>query len=332
VELALGRQVTGAPLSLPVLVLHGRHEGPTIWINAAIHGDEINGIEIIRRVLERLDVKTLRGTLVAIPIVNVPGFTTGDRYLPDRRDLNRSFPGSVRGSLAGRIANLLMRDVVSRCSVGIDLHTGSDHRTNLPQIRADLDDAHTLSLANAFGAPLMMHSSTRDGSLRQAATDAGATVLLFEAGEAWRFDESSIRTGVAGVLRVMAQLGMIDDDLDVPDIGGSPITTRRSRWARARRSGIALVWPTLGDVVSKGQKLGLIHNSFGERLAKITANTDGIVIGINLDPVVNQGDALIHIAEVSESSQGGEPRAAPENTAPENTQPDRPDSNNEVST
>ena len=307
VELSLGKQVTGAPLSLPVLVLHGRADGPTVWINAAIHGDEINGVEIIRRVLETLDPKTLRGTLIAIPIVNVPGFTTGDRYLPDRRDLNRSFPGSVRGSLASRIANLMMTEVVSQCSVGIDLHTGSDHRTNLPQIRADLDDPTTLDLAQAFGTTVVSHSSTRDGSLRQAATDKGATVLLYEAGEAWRFDESAIRIGTAGVLRVLARLDMIDDDQDVPDVGQEPIITRSSRWVRARRSGIAQLWPSPGELVTKGQTLGRVHDSFGTRLSQITATTDGIVVGLSLDPIVNQGDAVVHIAQAEPAPAAEDP-------------------------
>lgn len=306
VELSLGKQVTGARQSLPVLVVNGKTSGPSAWINAAVHGDEINGVEIIRRVLETINPKELRGTLFVIPIVNLPGFTTGDRYLPDRRDLNRSFPGSPRGSLASRIAHLLMTEVVQRCSVGVDLHTGSDHRTNLPQIRADLDDAETLRLAHAFGAPVVFHSSTRDGSLRQAATDKGATVLLYEAGEAWRFDETSIRTGTAGVLRVLVGIDMIDDNHDVPEPSQRSIVTRNSRWVRARRSGIAQVWPAMGDLVTKGQKIGRVHDAFGNQLSQTVANIDGIIIGLNLDPIVNQGDALVHIAEIEADNTTGE--------------------------
>ena len=147
-ELPISKLVTGTEMSLPVMVVHGAHDGPCVWLNAAIHGDEINGVEIIRRVLEHLDPRRLSGTVLAVPIVNVHGFVTGDRYLPDRRDLNRSFPGSARGSLASRIANLLMTEVVARCSMGIDIHTGSDQRSNLPQIRADLDHAGTRALAH----------------------------------------------------------------------------------------------------------------------------------------------------------------------------------------
>ena len=172
-ELPITRLVTGADVSLPVRVVHGREDGPTVWIDAAIHGDEVVGIEVVRQVLASLTPATFRGTLIAVPIVNVLGFMNRDRYLPDRRDLNRSFPGSVRGSLASRVAHLFMQEVVAKCEVGIDLHTGSDRRSNLPQIRADLDDPRTRALAEAFAAPVMLHARVRDGSLRHAARERG---------------------------------------------------------------------------------------------------------------------------------------------------------------
>ncbi len=299
-ELPIARQVTGTRISLPLQVLHGRRDGRTIWLSAAVHGDEINGVEIIRRVMRGLDARTMAGTVVAVPIVNVHGFLNGDRYLPDRRDLNRSFPGSPTGSLAARIANLFMTEIVSRCDVGIDLHTGSDHRTNLPQIRADLDDPETRKLAEAFGAPLMLHAKTRDGSLRGAATERGATVLLFEGGEALRFDDDALTAGVDGIRRVLAELAVID-----PDTAGPrpvPVESRSSSWVRARRSGIALLDAELGEVVQRGQQLGLIHDSVGRRLARVSAPRRGVVIGRVQQPLVNQGDALIHLAEVSDET------------------------------
>ena len=257
----------------------------------------MNGVEIIRRVLAQIDPRSLHGTVIAVPIVNVPGFLTGDRYLPDRRDLNRSFPGSSRGSLASRIARIFMSEIVVRCSVGIDLHTGSGHRTNLPQVRANLDDPRTRELADAFGAPFMMHASIRDGSLRQAGTEAGATVLLFEGGEAWRYDEHAITVGTDGVLAVMSALEMVSDAHDrTPP---TAVVSRKSRWIRARRSGLTQLSVDLGDLVAKGDSLGAIHDSFGTRLGQINAPTSGIVIGLNLDPSVNQGDALVHVAEPS---------------------------------
>lgn len=295
-ELPIARLITGSQISLPVQILHGSNDGPCIWLSAAVHGDEIAGVEIIRRVAERINPKQLRGTIIAVPIVNVHGFLTGDRYLPDRRDLNRSFPGSATGSLAGRVANLFMTEIVDRCDVGIDLHTGSDHRTNLPQIRADLDDSQTRKLAEAFGAPIMLHAKVRDGSLRGAATDRGKTVLLFEGGEAWRYDNGAITVGATGVLNVLAELGMVDELADRCPV--PPRESRKSSWLRARRSGIVGLAVGLGDVVQKGQQVAVIHDSVGKRLARVNANADGVVIGHVQHPLVNQGDAVIHIAEL----------------------------------
>ncbi|MEX1335738.1 MAG: succinylglutamate desuccinylase/aspartoacylase family protein, partial [Candidatus Limnocylindrales bacterium] len=238
----------------------------------------------------------LRGTLLAVPVLNSPGFLGGSRYLPDRRDLNRSFPGSSKGSLAGRVASAFMREIVTRADVGIDLHTGSDHRSNLPQLRGDFDDPRTRELARAFGAPLILHSGLRDGSLRAAAIDAGVTVLLYEGGEAWRFDEDAIAVATSGTLRVLATLGMIpDDETSEPD---EPLEARSSRWVRARRSGIALVSVGLGDRVTRGQRLAVIHDSLGRTLSRASAPSDGVVIGLTQHPLVHQGDAIVHIATI----------------------------------
>lgn len=295
VGLPIAKLVTGEDVTLPVLVLHGREDGPTVWVDAAIHGDEVGGVDIIRRVLADIDPTTLNGTLIAVPIVNVHGFMTGDRYLPDRRDLNRSFPGTARGSLAGRVAHLMMTEIVAPSDVGIDLHTGSDHRTNLPQIRADLDDPATRSLAETFGAPVMIHARTRDGSLRHAAREHGATVLLYEGGEALRFDDWAIDAGVAGVNRVLASLGMIDGD-PVPD--RASVESRKTGWVRAGASGIARIECALGAEVEAGERLGVVSNSFGKRLATIKASRSGVVIGRLEAPLVNRGDAVVHIAEI----------------------------------
>lgn len=300
VELPITRLVTGGDVSLPVRVIHGREPGPTVWVNAAIHGDEVLGVEVIRRALAPLSGRTLRGTLLAVPVVNVLGFMNGDRYLPDRRDLNRSFPGSARGSLASRIAHLFMSEVVSKCDVGIDLHTGSDRRTNLPQIRADLDDPRTRELAEAFGAPAMLHARVRDGSLRQAARDRGAIVLLYEAGEALRFDEGPITVGVEGVRRVLTALDMIDptpgESPDPTSDPPSPVEVRGSGWVRARGTGILHLEVGLGEFVEEGRRLGGLSDTFGRRVRLVHADRDGIVIGLTTAPIVNAGDALVHIA------------------------------------
>ncbi len=294
-ELPIAKLMSGTPVALPVTVLHGVGEGPVVWVSAAVHGDELCGIEIIRRVLSVVDAGRLAGTLIAVPVVNVHGFNAGSRYLPDRRDLNRSFPGSARGSLASQLAHLLMKEVVDRCSVGIDLHTGSDHRINLPQIRADLDDPETLELTKAFGAPIAIHSRLRDGSLRQVAAEAGTRVLLYEGGEANRFDAMAIEVGTAGVKRVLAAQGMIDNGGPGSD---GMLLSRKSRWIRATVSGIFSLDVALGDLVEERVPVGAIYDPFGKRLSQVRARTAGVVIGHTQHPLVNRGDAVAHIAEV----------------------------------
>lgn len=294
-SLPITRMVTGAEVSVPVRIVHGREDGPVVWLTAATHGDEVVGIEVIREVLTSLSPKTFRGTLVAAPIVNVLGFMAGDRYLPDRRDLNRSFPGSARGSLASRIAHLLMTEVIRKGSVGIDLHTGAFGRTNLPQVRGDLDDPETRSLAEAFGAPVMYHAKLRDGSLRAAAREVGCRVLLYEAGESWRMDDWAVAAGVAGVRRVLAALNMIDGADAVPD--GANQECRTSGWVRARNTGILMLDVDLGQHVSIGQRLGVLTDSFGKTVRLVRADRAGIVIGRAQTPLVNSGDALVHIAQ-----------------------------------
>lgn len=297
IEVPISRLMSGTPVALPLVVLHGRTDGPVAWINAAVHGDELCGVEIIRRVLAEVSASTMCGTLIAVPIVNVHGFNAGSRYLPDRRDLNRSFPGSSRGSLASRIANLMMTEVVRRCSVGIDLHTASDHRVNLPQVRADLDDAATLDLARVFGAPITIHARTRDGSLRQAATDAGATVLLYEGGEAFRFDRAPIEAGTAGVLRVLAEVGMIADIEPGPRLTAC---SRATKWVRAASSGIVHLETELGATIGAGDLVCTMYDPFGKRLGRVRSPIDGVVIGHTQHPLVNRGDAVAHIAELDD--------------------------------
>lgn len=296
IDLPVGSLISGSPLTMGVQVLHGRRDGPTVWLSAAIHGDEILGVEVIRRVLSAIDVRSLGGTVIAVPIVNVHGFNTGDRYLPDRRDLNRSFPGSKRGSFASRLARILMEEVVEPSDVGIDLHTGSLGRANLPQIRADLDDDRTLELARVFGAPIAIASNLRDGSLRQVATERGKTVLLFEGGEALRFDEHAIEVATAGCLRVLAHLDMVDDDQLQP--GDDPVLASGSGWIRASRSGIVHTIAPLGAEVGKGEAIARLHGPFGERSRQLKARYDGVVIGLAQHPLVNRGDAVCHIARV----------------------------------
>lgn len=291
-ELPVATLPTGSGLSIPVAVVNGRHPGPTVWVSGAIHGDEINGVEIVRRVLRHLDARTLRGTVLAVPVVNVFGFLGESRYLPDGRDLNRSFPGSRRGSLTARLARLFLDEIVRRCEVGIDLHTAASHRINVPHVRADLDDPETTRLTKAFGTPFAVHAQLRDGSVREAATRLGIRVLVYEAGQVNRFDDDGIRTGVHGVLRTFEALGLGSWDTPPPI---DPIDIRTTTWIRARRAGIATVSVDLGDRVEKGEKLGEIGDTLGGRPTQVSAPVSGWVIAKSQSPLVSQGDALVHI-------------------------------------
>ena len=295
IDLEVGRLYTHSPTTMPVQVICGKSAGPVLFVSAAIHGDELNGVEIIRRLLKAKLMNRLRGTLIAVPIVNLHGFIHTSRYLPDRRDLNRCFPGSGRGSLAARIADLFMREIVNQSTHGIDLHTGAIHRTNLPQIRANLDDPDTMAMATAFGTPVVLNAAIRDGSLRSAAMTNNVPILLYEAGEALRLDEMCIRGGAEGIIRVMRLLGMLPKGRGKapPD----PIVARSSSWVRAPQSGIFRAHTQLGDRVKRDQTLlGVVSDPFGELEEEIRAPFSGIVIGrLNL-PLVNEGDAIYHIA------------------------------------
>jgi predicted deacylase len=298
IRLPVAQQLAGGETSIPVVVIHGKTAGPRLFVSAAVHGDEINGVEIIRRLLGKPVMKRIRGTLIAVPVVNVFGFVNQSRYLPDRRDLNRSFPGSPRGSMASRLADVFMREVVGRCTHGIDLHTGAIHRSNLPQIRTSIDNEQCAALGRAFGVPVIIDSATRDGSLRQAASDVGIPTLLYEAGEALRFDEVAIRGGVRGVLSVMRSLEMIPSTR-VSRAVVEPLLARSTSWIRASKGGILRTTVPLGGRVREGETLGWISDPMGDEDVPVQSNDSGIVIGRTELPLVNEGDALFHIASMA---------------------------------
>ena len=295
VDLPVSVLSNDTPMNLPVHVLHGAKPGPVLFLSGVVHGDEIQGVEIIRRVLRHGSLEVLAGTLLAIPIVNAFGFLNHSRYMPDRRDLNRSFPGSDKGSLASLLADLFMREVVLRSQYGIDLHTAALHRSNLPQIRISPGEPELLDLALTFGPPVVLVSKLREGTLRQCARDAGVKMLLYEGGEALRFDEVAIRAGTVGILRVMKSLGMIA----APAVSRGkvpPALSHSSTWLRAVEGGILRARCGIGDRVSKGETVAEISDPLGERPVQIVCDHGGIVIGRTNLPVVNRGDALYHVA------------------------------------
>ncbi|MDA0747379.1 MAG: succinylglutamate desuccinylase/aspartoacylase family protein [bacterium] len=296
-EIPVARLPSHTMLNLPVTVVNGNGQGPRLWLSAALHGDEINGMEIIRQVLKKINGSPLHGLVIAVPIVNVFGFNLQSRYLPDRRDLNRSFPGSKRGSLASRLANLFMTEIVARATHGIDLHTAAPPRINLPQVRCNLEDPETRRCAEAFGAPVMLHSSAPRGALRNAAARLGLPVLLYEAGEPFHFNHDAIAVGVEGVLRVMAELEMITLPTTVQRVKSAE--PKNSTWIRAGQSGIFYLETELGRRVKRRERLGVISDPFGEARQTVKAPYNGMVIGHTTNPLVHQGDGILHLAELN---------------------------------
>jgi len=284
------------PAQLPLRVIRGKKDGPVVFISAAIHGDELNGIEIIRRFQKLTVLKKLRGTLILVPMVNIYGVINLSRYLPDRRDLNRSFPGSAKGSLAGRVAKVFFDEVVKKCDLGIDLHTASIHKSNLPQVRTNIDNEFTFNLAKAFEAPVVLHSQLRDGSLRAVAQEKGIPILLYEAGEALRFDEGSIRIGVKGLVNVLRANNMLPKG-SAKKHKRTPIVAKSSKWIRAIESGMLRTVRGLGETVSKGEIIAYIDEPLDDSIYEIIAPFDGIIIGKSEIPLVQEGDAVFHIAD-----------------------------------
>ena len=306
VEMPAAQLYTNTPLHIPVHVVHGRQPGPVLLVSSAIHGDELNGVEIIRRLLQVKSLSRIRGTLVAVPVVNVFGFIHKSRYLPDRRDLNRCFPGSQSGSHGSRMAWLFKTQILDRCSHAIDLHTGAIYRSNLPQIRANLASESTAEMAKAFNVPLILNSVLRDGTLREVAEAQNIPVITYEAGEALRLEEASIRIGVRGVVNVMRHLGMLPPSKRRL-VKGDPFVARSSQWVRAERDGVFRPLVALGQWVRKGEVIGCISSPFADgEQEEIQAPVSGVVVGRNNLPLVNEGEALFHLARFEEANEVAE--------------------------
>jgi hypothetical protein len=301
-ELPIASLYSHAPMNLPLHVVCGKRAGPRLFVSAAIHGDEINGVEIIRRLLRLPLLARLRGTLLAVPIVNVYGFVNRSRYLPDRRDLNRSFPGSDHGSMAARLAHRFLTSIVANSDYGIDLHTAAIHRENLPQVRANLDEPETARIACAFHVPVLVNSNLRDGSLREVAAAQGIPMLLYEAGEALRFNEHCIRAGLKGIVSVMRELDMLPKSSRAGK-PPEPVVARATSWVRAGRSGILRVTAALGTRVRRNDVIGVIADPFGTQELEVSTSTGGIIIGRHNLPLVNEGEALFHIARFESTRQ-----------------------------
>lgn len=292
-NLSIARLPTYTNIELPIRVIRGKEKGPVLLLTGGLHGDEINGIEIVRRMLSKKLVMPARGTVIAIPLMNVYGFIQNVRGVPDGKDINRSFPGTKSGSLAKLVAYTIMQEVIPIIDYGIDFHTGGASRSNFPQIRCDFSIEKNIELAGIFAAPVTMHSGLIDKSFRKAAYRKGKHILVYETGESLRFDEFGIQQGINGTLRLMKYLGMRED---APEKGNTEIFNR-SVWVRAKYAGLFHPKVKLGDNVSGRQVLGTITDPFGNESFKIVNKQVGKVIGLNYNPVVHKGDAIFHIAK-----------------------------------
>lgn len=295
IRLAASEFYTSDPVLVPVTVVRGRRRGPMLFVTAAVHGDELNGVAVIRDLLIDQDLSGLAGTLIAVPVVNVPGFLNQTRMLPDRRDLNRSFPGRSAGSLTARLAHLVFKHIVKRSDFGLDLHTAGGEHSNFPHIRADLSVPAVAELARAFGSPILVDGKGPEGSLRRAAVAAGVPTIAYEAGSPRVFERPFIDVGVTGVLSVMRYLGMIPGERREPPLR---IEITKSTWLRAPEGGMLDLKVSLGEPVRRGQILSIGTNPFGRERSQLTAPSTGLVLGLSRLPLAHPGDAVCHLARL----------------------------------
>lgn len=288
----IARLPSRTQIDTPIYAYRGLEDGPVLALTAGMHGDEINGMEIVRRILDVGHNRVKGGTVICMPIINIYGFLNYSREVPDGKDVNRSFPGSKNGSLASRVAYHLTHDVIPFIDYGIDFHTGGAMRTNYPQIRCVMSDEKNVELANAFHAPFTIDAPFRPHSIRQTAAKHGKNIIVYEGGESLRFDQQSIEEGVNGTLRLMKHLNMIDS---APAPKEENKIIWNSSWARAQNAGLFQAAINCGELVQKNQVVGTITDPFGEFKEQVKSPSTGYVVGLNNHPVVNAGDALLHI-------------------------------------
>lgn len=295
IEIAIAKLPTHTLIELPIFIRSSKEPGPVVLISGGVHGDEINGVVTAKRIMEELDegLELLKGTLIFIPLVNIYGFLSNSRTFPDGRDLNRSFPGSKKGSLASSIAFILSNEIIPQIDYGIDFHTGGRMLTNFPQIRVDYKDKVAVDLAKSFGTHFVVNSKYIEKSFRKTAYKAKKHILVYEGGESMRLDEYAIEEGVNGSKRLLKSLGMLAEAPDPMET----IFLKESNWVRAKASGIFNSSVKIGESVKKGQVLARISDPYGQVKIPVKAPTNGHIIGINNLPVINAGDALVHIGK-----------------------------------
>lgn len=304
-----GQSFDGSSDQTPVLVINGTARGPTLCLTGAIHGDELNGIEIVRRVTQDLEPARIRGAVIGIPIVNLQGFRRGSRYLPDRRDLNRHFPGNPNGSAASRIAWSLFDGIIRHCDALVDVHTGSLSRTNLPQLRADLHDEKVRDFVKGFGGMLVLHNPGRAGTLRYAAARAGIPAVTLEAGEPGRLQSAQVREGTAGIVRLLDAMKIVNR---VNLLSEARPVYYQSKWVRADHGGILFSLVRLGQIVEAGDVLGTVTDPISNEQNLIYTPVDGRVIGMALNQMVMPGFATFNLGIAASAVPDDSLSAAPD--------------------
>lgn len=297
IKMDIARLNTHSKIEVPIIVSRGHSDGPCLLLIGGIHGDETNGVEIVRQIIASGQNKPQKGTVICIPLLNVFGFLNQKREFPDGRDLNRAFPGSEKGSLASRFAYHLMSKVIPKVDYCIDFHTGGAQRFNYSQIRIDTNDGDTLKLANVFGAPFIVHSKGQEKTFRNSMVALGKKVLLFEGGKSLSLDKNVTKAGIQGAINIMHHLGMRDfsSKISKPNLEPAPIIIRNSRWIRATYSGMYRSYISVGQKVEKGVKLGSISDPFGDFEKFFRNKQEGYILNSNHSPIVIQGDALLYI-------------------------------------
>lgn len=293
IRLKASESYTGDPLVIALRVIRARKPGPNVFVTAAVHGDELNGTGIIRELIVGQPPQLTAGSLICVPVVNFFGFESHDRYLPDRRDLNRSFPGSPNGSLASRMAWQVFSEVISHCQFGIDLHTAAVRRTNFPNVRGDLSDAGVRRIAHAFGCELIVNERGPLSALRREACRAGCPTIILEAGEVWKIEPGMVEVGVQGIENVLVELGMMDGEVVRP-IYQTRID--KTTWIRAGVGGILRFFVAPGDLVEQGQPIASNVSLFGDARSTLVSPVDGIILGMTTLPAVKPGEPVVHIA------------------------------------
>ena len=292
INAVISKLPTRTNIDIPIIVSRSKEDGPTLLLMGGMHGDEINGVEIVRKIISKGYNRPLKGTTICLPILNIYGFINFSRQVPDGKDINRMFPGSAKGSLASQIAYHLRNEILPQVDFGIDFHTGGSQINNFPQIRADIDRPENLALARAFSTKFILNADLREKSFRKESQKFGKPVLVYEGGESLRLSKNAVNEGIDGSLRVMHHLGMRNES---PETLYESILLSSSFWIRARSAGLYHSLVQAGSKVSKGMTIGLITSPFGDFEVPIKSKADGHIIAINNNPVVSRGDALFHI-------------------------------------